>query len=110
MHRIDLESGKWETWDPFKESPRGHNIYDVIADSQNNAYFTDIGKEHIGRIDAKTGKLTMYETLTKGSGPRRGMMDAHDRLWFGRIPRQQDCDVRHQERKISGVGHADAMV
>ena len=83
VHRIDLESGKWETWDPFKESPRGHNIYDVIADSQNNAYFTDIGKEHIGRIDAKTGKLTMYETLTKGSGPRRGMMDAHDRLWFG---------------------------
>ena len=83
VHRVDLKSGKWETWDPFKDSPRGHNIYDVIADSQNNAYFTDIGKEHIGRIDAKTGKLTMYETPTKGSGPRRGMMDAQDRLWFG---------------------------
>ena len=83
VHRVDLKSGQWETWDPFKESPRGHNIYDVIADSQNNAYFTDIGKEHIGRIDAKTGKLTMYETPTKGSGPRRGMMDAQDRLWFG---------------------------
>jgi len=25
----------------------------------------------------------MYETPTKGSGPRRGMMDAQDRLWFG---------------------------
>src|SRR6266480_874363 len=83
VHRVDLKSGTWETWDPFKDSPRGHNIYDVIADSQNNAYFTDIGKEHIGRIDAKTGKLTMYETPTKGSGPRRGMMDAQDRLWFG---------------------------
>src|SRR5437870_2882544 len=83
VHRVDLKSGKWETWDPFKESPRGHNIYDVIADSQNNAYFTDIGKEHIGRIDAKTGKLTMYETPTKGSVPRRRMMDAQDRLWFG---------------------------
>ena len=56
---------------------------DVIADSQNNAYFTDIGKEHIGRIDAKTGKLTLYVTPTQGSGPRRGMMDAQDRLWFG---------------------------
>jgi virginiamycin B lyase len=83
VHRIDLKSGKWETWDPFKESPRGHNIYDVIADSQNNAYFTDIGREHIGRIDAKTGKVTMYETPTKSSGPRRGMMDAEDRIWFG---------------------------
>src|SRR6266550_4461279 len=83
VHRVDLKSGKWETWDPFKDSPRGHNIYDVIADSQNNAYFTDIGREHVGRIDAKSGKLTMYETPTKGSGPRRGMMDAQDRLWFG---------------------------
>jgi len=83
VHRVDLKTGNWETWDPFKESPRGHNIYDVIADSQNNAYFTDIGKEHIGRIDAKTGKVTMYETPTKSSGPRRGMMDAQDRLWFG---------------------------
>jgi virginiamycin B lyase len=83
VHRIDLKTGKWETWDPFKESPRGHNIYDVIADSQNNAYFTDIGREHIGRIDAKSGKVTMYETPTKSSGPRRGMMDGEDRIWFG---------------------------
>jgi virginiamycin B lyase len=83
VHRVDLKSGKWETWDPFKESPRGHNIYDVIADSQNNAYFTDIGKEHIGRIDAKTGKITLYPTPTPSSGPRRGMMDAQERLWFG---------------------------
>ena len=83
VHRIDLKSGKWETWDPFKENPRGHNIYDVIADSRNNGYFTDIGKEHIGRIDAKSGKLTLYQTPTLGSGPRRGMMDAQDRLWFG---------------------------
>jgi virginiamycin B lyase len=83
VHRVDVQSGKWETWEPFKEAPRGHNIYDVIADSQNNAYFTDIGREHIGRIDAKSGKITLYEAPTKGSGPRRGMMDAQDRLWFG---------------------------
>ncbi len=83
IHRIDMKTGKWETWEPFKESPVGHNIYDVVADSKNNAYFTDIGKEHIGRIDAKTGKLSFYETPTKSSGPRRGMMDPQDRLWFG---------------------------
>ncbi len=83
VHRIDLKTGKWETWEPFKESPVGHNIYDVIADSQNNAYFTDIGKEHIGRIDAKTGKITFYETPTKSSGPRRGTMDSQERIWFG---------------------------
>jgi virginiamycin B lyase len=83
VHRIDLATGKWETWEPYKASPVGHNIYDVVSDSQNNAWFTDIGKEHIGRIDARTLEITLYETPTKSSGPRRGMMDAQDRLWFG---------------------------
>jgi len=82
VHRVDLKTGTWETWEPFKASPVGHNIYDVIGDSQNNVYFTDIGKEHIGRIDAKTGKLTLHETPTKASGPRRAVMDEQDRLWF----------------------------
>ncbi len=83
VHRIDLKTGKWETWEPYKASPQGHNIYDVISDSQNNVWFTNIGREHIGRIDAKTGDVKIYETPTKSSGPRRGMMDAQDRLWFG---------------------------
>ncbi len=83
VHRVDLKTGKWETWEPFKQSPQGHNIYDVVSDSQNNAFFTDIGREHIGRIDAKTGAITMFATPTKDSGPRRAAMDAQDRLWFG---------------------------
>jgi virginiamycin B lyase len=82
VHRIDLASGKWETFEPFKDSKRNHNIYDVIADSKNNVYFTDFANEHIGRIDAKSGKITLYQTPTPGSSPRRGMMDAQDRLWF----------------------------
>ena len=83
VHRVDLKTGAWETWEPFKEAPVGHNIYDVISDSQNNAWFTDIGRETIGRIDAKTKQVTLYETPTKSSGPRRGIMDAQDRIWFG---------------------------
>lgn len=83
VHRVALASGKWETWEPYKDSPQGHNIYDVISDSQNNAWFTDIGRETIGRIDAKTGEIKLYSTPTKSSGPRRGMMDAQDRIWFG---------------------------
>jgi streptogramin lyase len=83
VHRVDLKTGQWETWEPFKAAPVGHNIYDVISDSQNNAWFTDIGRETIGRIDAKTKQVTLYETPTKSSGPRRGIMDEQDRMWFG---------------------------
>jgi streptogramin lyase len=86
VHRLDLATGKFETWEPFRESAargRNHNIYDVIADSKNNAYFTDFLNEHIGRIDAKTGALTLHTIPTPRSAPRRGQMDAQDRLWFG---------------------------
>ena len=79
--RLDLKTGKFEVFTPYA-IPRP-NIYDVISDAQNNAYFTVMGKEHIGRIDAKTGKITLMETPTAGSGPRRGMIDNEGRLWFG---------------------------
>src|SRR5215813_7490923 len=79
--RLDERSGKYEVFEPFK-IPRP-NIYDVVSDAQNNVYFTVFGKENIGRIDGKTGKITTYPTPTRGSAPRRGMMDAEGKLWFG---------------------------
>ena len=85
IHRIDLSTGNVETFQPFKDTKEGenHNIYDVIPDSHNNAFFTDFANEHIGRIDAKTGEIKLYEIPTKGSAPRRGQIDAQDRVWFG---------------------------
>jgi len=79
--RLDPASGKFEVYEPFT-IPRP-NIYDVISDAQNNVYFTVFGREHIGRIDAKTGAIMVWKTPTKGSAPRRGMIDAQARLWFG---------------------------
>jgi streptogramin lyase len=85
VHRLDLATGKIETWEPFKDAPKGepHNIYDVVPDSKNNAFFTDFRQQHIGRIDAKTGEVKLYAIPTPSSAPRRGQMDAQDRLWFG---------------------------
>jgi virginiamycin B lyase len=83
VHRLDIATGKFETWEPFKGVPGPHNIYDVIPDSKNNVYFTDFRQRHIGRIDAKTGEIKLYEIPTPNSAPRRGTMDAQDRLWFG---------------------------
>jgi virginiamycin B lyase len=85
VHRLDLASGKIETWEPFKDAPKGepHNIYDVVPDSKNNVYFTDFRQKHIGRIDAKTGEVRLFAILTPSPALRRGQMDAQDRLWFG---------------------------
>jgi streptogramin lyase len=79
--RLDVRSGNFEVFEPYK-IPRP-NVYDVIPDTNNNGYFLPLGSEEIGRIDAKTGAITMDKTPTPGSGPRRGMMDSQDRLWFG---------------------------
>jgi streptogramin lyase len=79
--RLDVKSGKFEAFAPYAV-PRP-NIYDVISDPQNDVYFTVLGKETIGRIDAKTGKISFYQTPTRGSGPRRGMLDQRGQLWFG---------------------------
>jgi streptogramin lyase len=83
VHRLDIATGKIETWEPFKGVPGPHNIYDVIPDSKNNVFFTDFRQRHIGRIDAKTGEIKLYEIPTPASAPRRGTMDTQDRLWFG---------------------------
>ncbi|HTA47339.1 MAG TPA: carboxypeptidase regulatory-like domain-containing protein [Bryobacteraceae bacterium] len=85
IHRLDLATGHIETFDFFAVEKEGenHNIYDVIPDSHNNAYFTDFQNEHIGRVDAKTGKMTLFATPTPRSQPRRGQMDSQDRVWFG---------------------------
>ena len=83
IHRLDIATGKIETFEPFKGVPGPHNVYDVVPDSGNNVYFTDFRQRHIGRIDAKTGAVKLYEVPTPNSAPRRGSMDAQDRLWFG---------------------------
>jgi streptogramin lyase len=85
IHRLDVASGNIETIAPFKNAGVGenHNIYDIMPDSKNNLYFTDIAADYIGRVDAKTQEVKLYPMPTKPAGPRRGMMDNQERVWFG---------------------------
>jgi virginiamycin B lyase len=79
--RLDIATGKYETFEPFA-TPRP-NIYQIASDAQNNIYFTVMGREHIGRINATTGKTETFPTPTPKSAPRRGSFDAQGRFWFG---------------------------
>ena len=77
FYRVDLASGAMEKFGPFP-----HTSYGLAADSHNNLFFADFGNDTIGRVDAKTGRATFFQTPTKMSRPRRGHMDAQDRFWF----------------------------
>jgi virginiamycin B lyase len=88
VHRLDISTGQIETFDPYQDirsggNAQGNTVYGVVSDSHNNAFFMDFGRESVGKIDAKTGKIKLYATPTANSRPRRGRVDSQDRLWFG---------------------------
>jgi streptogramin lyase len=65
-----------------KAAPR-HNIYGLSADSLGNEYGADILGDTIAKVDARTGKATLFQLPNPKSGPRRMHVDAQDRLWIG---------------------------
>jgi streptogramin lyase len=67
----------------YNKKPAGHFTYGVAADSKSNVYYCDIVGGNIGRIDAQTGKATLFKTPTLNSGPRRLSVDSQGRVWFG---------------------------
>lgn len=97
MYRLDPRTGQMRASQSFPDynpaetadvyghgmKPVGHRTYGIAVDSKGNGYFADILGGNIGRVDAKTGKATLFKTPTLNSGPRRMYMDSEDRLWFG---------------------------
>jgi streptogramin lyase len=80
--RLDLATRTWEAFEPFKGIAGAHQTYGIASDSKNNIYFMDFAGRGIGKIDAKTGKNSLFAAPTAASRPRRGTMDSQDRLWF----------------------------
>jgi virginiamycin B lyase len=84
IYRLDLASGKFENLGSFKDPVTNQTIgsYGIPADHDNNLYLLDFSAGNIGKLDAKTGKLTVYRTPMANSRPRRGRVDSQNRLWF----------------------------
>ncbi len=86
IYRLDIETGKYETFQPLKLLPpeKGpYTVYGLDADSHNNVYFSEYQTNYIGRIDAKTKEVKFFQTPTLHSRIRRVLMDPQDRLWIG---------------------------
>jgi streptogramin lyase len=80
VYRMDVASRQAELFEPFANSPG--SPYTIVGDKQNNLWFLNFGGAHIGRIDAKSGQITLFPTPTRNSRPRRGRLDDEGRLWF----------------------------
>ena len=82
--RLDPATGEWENLGSFKDPSNNRTItsYGIPADHGNNLYLLDFSSSNIGKLDAKTGNLTVYRSPIANSRPRRGRVDEHNRLWF----------------------------
>jgi virginiamycin B lyase len=85
IFRLDLKTGKWERFHPTDylpaaTAPARASIYQVISDSQNNLWMAEFQAGHIGKIDAKTTKVTWWPFPTPNARGRRMNIDDQDRI------------------------------
>ena len=83
VFRVDLKTEQWERFQPLKELKNGkHNtIYQVISDSKNNLWMAEFVNGYLGKLDAKTLKVTWYPVPTPNARARRMRVDDQDRIW-----------------------------
>jgi virginiamycin B lyase len=83
VFRLDLASKKWERFHPTDYLPDGFKnagIYQVMSDSKNNLWMAEFIEGHLGKIDAKTTKVTWYPIPTPHARARRMQIDDQDRV------------------------------
>jgi len=77
LTRLDPKTGK------FTYYLEAAHTYSLTVDAEGSVWFTESGESKIGKVDAKTGKLTMWPTPTPKSYPRRIEVDRDGGIWVG---------------------------
>jgi virginiamycin B lyase len=79
VYRLDLASGDWQRFHPTDSLPDAahhhYGIYQVISDAQNNLWLAEFSEGYLGKIDAKTLKVTWYTPPTPHARLRRMELD-----------------------------------
>jgi streptogramin lyase len=82
-YRLDLATGKWENLGNAKVADRAISGYGNPTDKHNNVYMLEFGSNQVGKRDAKTGEVKIWQTPSgPRTRPRRGRFDDTGRLWF----------------------------
>jgi virginiamycin B lyase len=82
VFRLELASGKWERFHPTDFLPPGprYTLYQVISDSNNNLWMAEFEDGYLGKIDAKTLKVTWFPLPSAHGRARRMEIDDQDRI------------------------------
>ena len=77
LTRFDPETGK------FNDFPEAAHTYSLTFDKDENVWFTNPGTGQIGKVDAKTFKVTQWMPPTLNTYERRIAIDTDGTVWFG---------------------------
>jgi virginiamycin B lyase len=77
LTRFDPETGK------FNDFPEAAHTYSLTFDKDENVWFTNPGTGQIGKVDAKTFKVTQWMPPTLNTYERRIAVDTDGTVWFG---------------------------
>ncbi len=77
LTRFDPETGK------FNDFPEAAHTYSLTFDRDENVWFTNPGTGQIGKVDAKTLKVTQWMPPTLNTYERRIAIDTDGVVWFG---------------------------
>ena len=79
LEKLDPKTGK-VTSNPL---PPNDGIYDLEVDSKGRSILNIFRNGKIGMFDQRSNEYAEFALPTPQSGPRRGDLDAQDRLWVG---------------------------
>lgn len=101
--KLDPAVGKIQVW----AAPRGEGPYGITTTPNGSVYFVSWTGNYTARIDLETGNLTILESPTKDSMPRRIWSDSKGNLWIaqwakGNLAKYDPAADKWQEWKLPG--------
>jgi virginiamycin B lyase len=75
---VDPDSGRTRVF----PAPRGRGPYGITASPDGYVYFVSLAGSYVGRIDPRTGEVTVLEPPWPGQGTRRIWADSRGILWI----------------------------
>jgi len=77
--RLDPKVGRVRVF----AAPRGPGPYGITTTPSGAVYFASLAGSYIGRINTRTGRVTILRPPTAGQGARRVWSDSRGRIWAG---------------------------
>ena len=119
---VNPDSGRTRVF----EAPRGRGPYGITGSPDGYVYFVSLAGSYVGRIDPRTGEVTVLEPPWPGQGTRRIWADSRGILWITgwssgallrldprtkdwkqyALPERAPCPMHSMSMRVTGYGSA----